>query len=186
MRERKGFEMTKKQKPGKAKDNLWRVLISAVGVALIVLSLSRTALYFFGETAPASFSARRVGGADDDKPPSQRYEWSVSYTFTDKNDRQHNGVSTRRGSDSSVKTGDRVAYFPAAPFISAIADETEPDGGKLLLAGLGALLIWVMNQKKKRNHYMTEIHQTDQTSPHVELTDYDDSVEEIFHGDMEQ
>lgn len=149
MRERKDFEMTKKQKAGKAKDTLWRVLISAVGAALIVLSLSRTALYFFGETAPASFSARRVGGADDGKPPSQRYEWSVSYTFTGKDGTQHTGISTRRGSDLSVKTGERIAYFPAAPFVSAIADETEPDGGKLLLVALGALLIWVMNCKKE-------------------------------------
>ena len=83
MRERKDFEMTKKQKSGKAKDTLWRVLISAVGAALIVLSLSRTALYFFGETAPASFSARRVGGADDGKPPVSDMN-GCQLTFTDK------------------------------------------------------------------------------------------------------
>lgn len=154
--------MKKKQKSGKATDLFWRILISTVGIALIVLSLSNTALYFFGETTPASFSVRRVGGTDDGKPPDQRYEWSVSYTFTDKNGKEHSGVSTRRGSDMSVKTGDRVAYFPAAPFISAIADETEPDAGKLLLIGLGVLLIWVMNRKKKGQRQADIIEDTKQ------------------------
>ena len=147
--------MAEKKKLCKAKEVFWRIVITAVGVFLIALALSRTALFFFGETAPATFSMRRVGGADHNRTPSQRYEWSVSYTFTDKYGRQQSGVSTRRGSDLSVKADDRVAYFSAAPFISAIADETEPDGGKLLFLGLGILLIWIMNHKKKNRNVRT-------------------------------
>ena len=167
--------MEEKKKPSKAKDVFWRIVITAVGVMLIVLALSRTALFFFGETAPATFSVRRVGGADHDRASSQRYEWSVSYTFTDKNGRQQSGVSTRRGSDLSVKTGDRVAYFSGAPFINALADETEPDGGKLLLLGLGLLLIWAMNNKNKKQN------QTDLAGSRMNSTDYDDSVYETYH-----
>ncbi|OQB13028.1 MAG: hypothetical protein BWY15_01992 [Firmicutes bacterium ADurb.Bin193] len=169
-----------KKNSGKAKDIFWRIVITTVGVMLIVLALSRTALFFFGETAPATFSARRVGGADHDRTSSQRYEWSISYTFTDKYGRQQSGVSTRRGSDLSVKTGERVAYFSAAPFISAIADETEPDGGKLLLLGLGLLLIWAMNNKKKNRN------QADLVGCRVNLTDCDDSADEIYNDNEKQ
>ena len=69
---------------------LWRILISTVGVALILIAVVNILLFFFGDTAFASVSTRRVGGADDNRPVSQRYEWSLDYTFSDKNGTTHN------------------------------------------------------------------------------------------------
>ncbi|MDD3230303.1 MAG: hypothetical protein PHE09_13945, partial [Oscillospiraceae bacterium] len=152
----------------------WRIAISLVGVALLLIALSNLALYFFGTTAPAAVSRRRVGGSDDGRQASQRYEWSVDYTFRDKTGGEHSGHTTRRGGDTSPKTDSRVYYFPFAPFVSALESEAKPSMGQAVMAALGALLIFVMNGKRKRRPATAA--RTAQA-----LTGYDDSVEELFH-----
>lgn len=84
--------MSKKKGHSKLSRIFWRIAISTVGVALIVIAVAELLLFFFGEATAANVSTRRVGGADDDRPVSQRYEWSVDYTFKDKNNVSHNGI----------------------------------------------------------------------------------------------
>lgn len=164
--------MGKNKKQGNAL--FWRLAITLVGAALLFIAVSNLALYFFGTVAPAAISTRRVGGSDDGRPPNQRYEWSVDYTFRDRTGGEHSGHTTRRGGDIPPKTDRRVYYFPSAPFISALESEAKPNTGQAVMAVLGTLLVLVMNGKKKKRPAPAA--RTAQ-----ELTDYDDSVEEQFH-----
>ncbi len=166
--------MPKKRKSNKHAKLFWRMAVTAVGAALLLIALSNLALYFFGTAAPAAVSTRRVGGANDGQPPNRRYEWSVHYTFRDKNGLEHSGNTTIRGVDITPKTDSRVYYFPSAPFVSALESEAKPNTGQAVMAALGVLLILVMNSKKKKRPVPAA--RTVQ-----ELTDYDDSVEEQFH-----
>lgn len=168
---RRVIKVPKKRESNKHAKLLWRIIITAVGVALILIALSNLALYFFGTVAPAAVSTRRVGGANDGQPPNRRYEWSVHYTFRDKNGLEHSGNTTIRGGDLSPKTDSHVYYFPSAPFVSALESEAKPNTGQTVMAALGVLLIFVMNGKKKK-------HPTPAMRTVQELTDYDDSVEE--------
>ncbi|HEY8499209.1 MAG TPA: hypothetical protein VIL89_01205 [Clostridia bacterium] len=169
--------MPKKRKSNKNANLFWRIIITAVGAALILIALSNLALYFFGTVAPAAVSTRRVGGANDSQPPNRRYEWSVHYTFRDKNGLEHSGNTTIRGGDIVPKTDSRVYYFPSAPFVSALESEAKPNTGQAVMVALGVLLILVMNSKKKKRSVPA-------AQNVQELTDYDDSVEEQFHEEQ--
>ncbi|HOD01716.1 MAG: hypothetical protein BWY46_01140 [Firmicutes bacterium ADurb.Bin300] len=127
----------------------WRISITALGLALILISLVEVLLYFFGETAVADVSVRRVGGANGGRIVSQRYEWSIDYSFSDKTGVSHSGHSTRRGNDISVKTENRVYYFPFAPYLNALKGEAKPNLSQPLYVLIGALLIYVMNKRSE-------------------------------------
>lgn len=142
--------MAKKKGDSKASEIFWRIAISAFGVALITLAIFELLLFFFGETAAASVSTRRVGGVDSGRPVSQRYEWSLDYTFSDKNGAMYSGHTTRRGSDLSVQSDSWVYYFPFVPFVNALESEAEPNLSQILFVVTGVFLIYIMNRKKKR------------------------------------
>lgn len=156
----------------------WRIIISVAGVALIMITVFNLALFIIGDTATAKVSVRRVGGSDDGKPPDQRYQWAVDYTFADKNGIIQSGHTTKRGSDIAVKTDKSVYYFSFAPFINVPEGEAKPSYAQALYIVLGASIIFIINRKKKKTEY-------DQKSKKDinELYDYDDSVEESFHSD---
>lgn len=165
--------MKNRRKPSKL---FWRIVISAVGAALVFIAVSDLALYFFGETATVSVATRRVGGADDQYQPNQRYEWSVDYTFTDNNGVSHSGHTTRRGGDLPPKTDSRAYYFPFAPFISALESEARPNIGQPVLVVIGVFLLLVMNRKNKKPRPVPAVRNSE------DIKDYYDSVEELFHG----
>jgi len=169
-------QIKNKRKPSKL---FWRIVISAVGVSLILIAVFNFTLYFFGELALGSVSTRRFGGASDQYQPNQRYEWSVDYTFADKNGEVHNGHTTRRGSDLPPKIESRAYYFTFAPFINALESEAQPNIGQPLLIVIGIFFLLVMNRKKKKARPVPMMRNAD------ELKDYDDSVEEQFHHDEE-
>ena len=147
-------------------------------MALISIAIINVLLFFFGETAAADVTTRRVGGANDGRPVNQRYEWSLDYTFRDGNGLIHSGHNTRRGSDISVKTDSRVYYFPFAPFINTLESDAEPNLSQLLYIGIGTFLLIVMNRKIKRVKQKPRGKHRES-----EISDYDDSVEESFHYD---
>lgn len=167
-------QIKNKCKPSKL---FWRIVISAVGAALILIAVSNLALYFFGETVSVNVITRRVGGADDQYEPNHRYEWSVDYTFMDKNGLQHSGHTTQRGSDLPPKTDSRAYYFSFAPFINALESEAQPNIGQLLYILIGIFLLLVMNRKRNKARPVPIMQNAD------DLKDYDDSVEELFHQD---
>ena len=161
---------------------LARILITLLGVAMLLLGLSRFALFFVGETTIADVNTRRVGGADNQYASDKRYEWSIDYTFTDADGVVHDGHTTRRGGDMGVKVESTVYYWPAAPFINGLEREVEPNLGQLVLVGIGILLILLMNRKSgramsRRQPARPSVTQTQRAT----LDDYDDSVEEIYH-----
>jgi len=117
--------VSKKKEQSKISRAFWRIAISGVGVALILMAVSNLSLYFFGERTYAKVSARRVGGADDNYAATQRYEWSLDYTFKDRGGKTHNGHTTRRGSDMGVKAESTVYYFPFAPFVNSLKSEAD-------------------------------------------------------------
>ena len=128
---------------------LWRIVISAVGIALILIAVFNLLLFFFGDTAVANISIRRVGRVDSGRPVSQRYEWSLDYTFKDTNGATRSGHTTRRGNDLSVKTDSKVYYFPFAPFINALESDAEPNLIQPLFIVTGIFLLFIMNRKRK-------------------------------------
>lgn len=144
--------MIKEKRKSKLSEAFWRISISAVGVALITIAVVNLLLFFFGETAAANVSTRRVGGVNGGRLVSQRYEWSLDYSFSDENGTTHNGHSTRRGSDISVRSDSRVYYFAFAPFVNTLESEAEPNLSQPLFVIVGAFLIYVMNTKKKRHN----------------------------------
>ncbi len=169
--------MSRIKQNAKSKGPLARILISLLGVAMILLGVSRFALFFVGETTSADVNTRRVGGADNQYPADSRYEWSIDYTFTDADGEIHSGHTTHRGGDMGVKVESMVYYWPSAPFINGLRSEVEPNLGQLVLVGLGILLIVLMNRKSSRQPVQLSVPQ----SHEPQIDDYDDSVEEQFH-----
>jgi hypothetical protein len=174
----KGLFMAKQKARQKNPSVFWRIMISLVGAALILIAAVQLLLYVFGATAPADISVRRVGGANDGAPVGQRYEWSVDYTFTDDAGNTRSGHTTRRGSDMSPGvTDDTAYYFPFAPFISALESDAAPGWHQLIFTVLGLFLLIVMNRGRKTK---PRVRQTD-VQPQ-DVTDYDDSIEDRFHN----
>lgn len=165
------------KKERKLSNIFWRIIISATGAALMLIAVSNLSLYFFGEKAEVSVTTRRVGGADNQYDPSKRYEWSVDYTFTDKNGDKHNGHTTRRGGDMGVKTDNKVYYFSFAPFINALESDATPNIGQPLFVVIGVFLIIVINKNNKKTRPATVPQKSG------DLKDYDDSAKELFHQD---
>ena len=129
----------------------WKIVISLVGIALILIAMSDISLFFFGESTTASIETRRVGGANHGRPSSQRYVWSVHYTFKDKDGILHDGYTATTGSDFSTKiSSDRVYYFPFAPFISALKIQAEPSFIHLIYVIIGVFLVVIMNKRRKK------------------------------------
>lgn len=126
----------------------WRLVISAIGVALILITVFNFTLYFFGETASVSITTRRVGGASDQYQPNLRYEWSVDFTFTDKNGVSHSGHTTQRGGDLPPKTDSHAYYFRFAPFINALESEAQPNIGQPLLIVIGIFFFGYESEKQ--------------------------------------
>ena len=147
--------MAKKKKKS---DVFWRIIVSAVGVALIAMAITNFTLFIFGTETSASVNVRRFLGADNGKPADIRYKWSVDYTFFDEDGDEYEGHSTKLGSELSVKTDNTVYYFEAAPWINALESEVKPNWRQILYLGLGVFLIYVMNpeiKKKKRKKART-------------------------------
>lgn len=174
--------MVKKKTHSKASNLFWRLVISAVGLALIVMAVGSLSLYFWGQNASAQVTTRRLPGADPGRPANQRYKWSVDYTFTDKAGVTHQGHSQKQGSDMSVKVGKRVYYFPFAPYINCLETEAKPNWAQSFCLGLGLFLLWVMNGKKRKQKPRHKVVKKPDGQLDVpDLDDYDDSVEEVFH-----
>lgn len=172
--------MVKEKKQKKQTSLFWRIVITAVGVILILLAVLRLLLFFFGTSAVADVNVRRQGGANGGAP-GQRYEWAVSYTFTDHNGTERSGYAVYRGSDYSVNVGSRVYYFSFAPFLHALENDAEPGLSQPIIAALGILLMLAMNKRKKTSKKKS----TPVRKPPASRVpdDYDDSVEERFHND---
>lgn len=153
----------------------WQIVITLIGSALILIAVSNLTLYFLGESTAATVKTRRVGGSDDGRPVNERYKWAIDYTFYDKDGAEYIGHTSRRGSDFSVNIDRRVYYFSFAPFISAPESEARPNIGQLLFILIGIFLIFSMKPKKKKIRSVSAVKNV------RELTDYDDSVEELFH-----
>lgn len=170
--------MTNKKEQSKISKIFWRIAISVIGLALILLALVSISLYFFGESTTAKVTTRRYGGADNNYAASKRYEWSVDYTFRDKEGKKYSGHTTKRGSDMSAKVSNKVYYFASAPFINSLESEVEPNAGQPVLIALGTLLLVVMNKKKKKIRGKSKAVKKSKgkVNPN-EFHDYDDSIE---------
>ena len=132
-------------KKKKAANLFWRITISLVGLALILLAVQNTALFFWGETAVAQVNVRRTDGARDGSGSDRRYSWSISYEFS-VDGQNYQGHTSRRGSDLGVKVEPEVFYFAFWPRLNALADSARPGLGQLVLVGAGVLLLVVMNK----------------------------------------
>lgn len=157
-------------------------MISLVGLSMISLGIGHFALFFVGDTAIADIATRRFGGSSDQYPGSDRYEWEVDYTFKADDGETYEGHTRRRGYDLGVTVERTVYYLPQAPMLNALEREVWPNLGQLVLLGLGAFLIVVVNKRhKKPPARFKSVRRTDGSLDIPDLEDYDDSVEEVFH-----
>lgn len=176
--------MAKRKSKSSETPFFWRIVISLIGLSLILIALSTIALSFWGTSAVAQVSTRRIGGADPGKHANQRYEWSVSYTFKDASGQAYTGYTTKRGGDMAVPVGKNVRYFPFAPYINALSTEAKLNWSQPLYFGLGYLLIAVINgKKKKKSHSHAAYRRPDGQLDVPTLEDYDDSVESLYDDD---
>lgn len=123
----------------------WRIVITFIGLFLILSTISNAALFMFGETTHASVTSRRFGGSNNGYPADKRYEWSVEYSFFDKDGSEYTGYSKRRGSDMSVEVSREARYFDFAPFINSLSDEAVISPIQLISISIGLFLIYVIN-----------------------------------------
>jgi len=142
--------MQKERKRSQVAEILWKLIISTVGFALIAITLCNLLLFFFGKSTSAQVTTRRFGGSDDGRPASQRYSWSIDYTFKDDTGKSYNGTTTRRGGDISVKVENKVCFLSFAPFINALENEVRPNFTQILYIGLGIFLLFSINKKKNK------------------------------------
>lgn len=73
------MNMARKKEQSKASKIFWRIVISAVGIALILVAVGNLSLFFFGESTTADVTKRRYGGPDPGRPISQRYLYHNDY-----------------------------------------------------------------------------------------------------------
>lgn len=171
-------------KKKKSSNLFWRIFISAIGIALILIAIMDFSLFLFGEKTTAIITTRRIAGSNPGKPSDQRYRWYVDYTFTDNEGDEYSGHTQKLGSDTSVKVDNTIYYFPQAPFLNSLESEAKPNWGQLVYIGLGIFLLFVMNGKKKKpKHKHKVIKKADGSLDVPDLEDYDDSVEEVYQED---
>jgi hypothetical protein len=139
----------KTSKSGKQKI-IWRIFISTVGAALILIALINFALYFIGNEAFADISTRRYGGERQGAVNDKRYSWYVDYTFLADNGQQYEGHLTKLGSATSVEVERNIYYFSFAPFINTTQDTAEPNFGQLLMAAVGVFCLVIINRKSRK------------------------------------
>ena len=142
-----------RKKANQATGIFWRVVISMVGLALILLAVGRLVIYLAGEeTHIFNVQTRRIGGSDPNQRPDARYEWDIHYSFTGRDGAVHSGYSKRRGGDMGVKVERKVHYLPAAPFFNVLEKEGKPSIGQVVMLVLGGFLLYVMNHKNGRRY----------------------------------
>lgn len=170
------------RKPKKA-DLFWRIAISLVGVALILMAIINLLLFFVGDTATAAVTTRRYGGERRGAVNDKRYTWSVDYTFTASDGETYDGHTTKLGSATAVQTSKTIYYFTFAPFINTPEDTAEPNLGQLVLLAAGVFCLIAMNRKPRQNIRARKPVYTGQAAEPV-LTDYDDSIEEYDYQEV--
>ncbi len=160
----------------------WRIVITTVGISLIFLAVLNITLYFFGESTTADVSVRRVGGSNDNYPPSKRYEWSIDYTFKDDTGQVFSGHTVRRSGDIGIAVEKTIFYFTFAPFLNALENDVKPNIGQIVLIATGLLVIIAVNKKKKNMTRRVNGKMLNETKASTDLYDYDDSVENSYHN----
>lgn len=129
-----------------------RILISLLGAAFILWAVGNITIGVLGEyTTAVVTDIRREGGERADAKPGQ-YTYSISYTFTLPNGNKINGFTKKIGdavyikADGSHKVA--VRYLKAAPFVNTIEENTLLSLRQPILAGMGVILIVLINCRK--------------------------------------
>lgn len=132
--------------------SLGLILIGVIGFLMVLASVVQLSLGMFGElTIGRVTEYRRVMGERNESIPN-RYTYSMGYEYW-VNKKTYHGSSTVIGSSVFVKPDGGqpipIKYFSFLPSISAPILDTHLDVGKVVMVGLGSLLLWVMVKKSK-------------------------------------
>lgn len=132
--------------------SLGLILIGVIGFLMVLASVVQLSLGMFGElTIGRVTEYRRVMGERNESIPN-RYTYSLGYEYW-VSDKSYHGSSTVIGSSVFVKPDGGqpipIKYFSFLPSISAPINDTNLDVGKVVMVGLGSLLLWVMVKKSK-------------------------------------
>ncbi len=145
------------------KSVLPRILITLLGIALILMGLTRTILGLSGESTNAVITHIRREGGERNESRAGRYTYNISYTFNLPDGRKIDGMSKQIGDAIFVKA-DRnstvaVRYFPSLPFINTLERDAKFGLGQLVLIITGGFLIYFINagtnreRKHRTNNY---------------------------------
>ena len=134
------------------KSNLWRLLISFIGLIMILYSLFLVSIGLLGtNTFGTITSYTRIMGERDEIIPN-RYTYSLGYQFFVE-EKVYGGSSTVIGSPLFIEPDGNsfveIMYIEKIPNLNALKTDTSIDIGKFVLIVLGFILIYVMNTKLK-------------------------------------
>lgn len=127
-------------------------MLSLLGAALILWAVGSLALGLLGErTAAVVTNIRREGGERAEFKPG-RYTYNIGYTFTLPGGKEIHGYTKKIGDAVYIKADGTakvtVRYLKAAPFINTLEENTRLSPGQPFLAGMGTLLIILINHRK--------------------------------------
>lgn len=132
---------------------LTRLLVTLIGVAFIAWGISTIMLGCFGVRESAVITNIRRENGERNEAIRNRYTYIISYTFTLPNGKNVDGFTNRVGDATYLKTDGKtktsVKYFPLYPNINALEEDTKPGVSQLILVGIGAFLIFIMNRHEK-------------------------------------
>lgn len=136
------------------------IFVIFIAVMLILFGLVRISLGVVGEKDTAIVTnIRRVGGERNDAIPN-RYNYSISYTFTLPNGKKVDGFTRKIGNSVYIKVSNSntsmvpVRYLKAFPRVNAMESDTGIKLGNFILIGTGIVILKLIKPRKKRVYRM--------------------------------
>ena len=134
------------------------IFVIFIAVMLIIMGLVQVLLGLVGELDTAVITnIRRQGGERNDSIPN-RYNYSISYSFTLPDGKKAYGYTTKIGDSVYIKVSNSnistlpVRYLKALPLINAPDSNAGIRAGNFILVGTGILIIKLIRPRKKRRY----------------------------------
>lgn len=132
------------------------IFVIFIAVMLILYGLVQVSLGLIGEKDTAIITNIRRQGGERNDPVPNRYNYSISYSFTLPNGKKVDGFTQKIGNSVYIKVSNSntsivpVRYLKVLPQINALENDTGFKMGNLILIGTGIFIIKLIKPRKKR------------------------------------